>query len=306
MQVQRQQVLMGWRNSPLLAAGLISAGLAIVGVSQPAQAFSIYQTQAGLGNVRTGTTTVVPTAVDTTRNSFLTEANSLGVTQQEGFENTAASLFYNGGSGSWKRTPTSNLTITVTNGGAAPTNGSPTNGIVAESTNGTFGSTNNLTQANTQAFGFNTTAGGSNLLRISPNTNTRTQTSITFSFTTGVRAFGIFLTDYGNTSQTTPTLKAFVNGSSTQTGSNFTRYQENGNSTYRSVQFFGITQQSGNPLINSVTFRLNGVTSTDRFGFDDVYSTRAAVPVPPQVLGSALFAGLAFWKKKKRQVSTSA
>jgi hypothetical protein len=295
MKVPQPQVPVGWPNFLLLVAGMIGCGIATLSLSQPAQAFSIYQNQAGLGNVLTGTTTVVPAGVDTTRNSFLSQANSLGVTQQEGFENTAANPFYTGGTGSWKRTPTSNLTITVTNGAAAAA--TPANGIVAQSTS---------SPNNTQAFGFNTTAGGSNLLRISPNTNTRTQTSITFSFTTGVSAFGIFLTDYGNTSQTTPTLKAFVNGSSTQTGSNFTRYQENGNSTYRSVQFFGITQQSGNPLINSVTFRLNGVTSTDRFGFDDVYSTRAAVPVPPQVLGSALFAGLAFWKKKKRQVSTSA
>jgi hypothetical protein len=301
MRVQQQRCLTGWRNSLLLAAGLISAGVATLGASQPAQAFSVYQNQAGLGNVITGSTAVVPTAVDTTRNSFLSQANSLGVTQQEGFENTAANLFYNGGTGSWQRTPTSNLTITVTNGGAAPTNGSPTNGIVAQSSNGTFG----VTQANTQAFGFNTTTGGSSLLRIAPNMTLANQTSITFSFSTGVRAFGIFVTDYGNTNQSTATLRTFVNGSNTQTGSNFTRYQNTGSSTYRSVQFLGITQQAGDPLIQSVTLRLSGVTSADRFGLDDVYSTTAAVPVPPQVLGSALFAGLAFWKKKKQQVSTS-
>jgi hypothetical protein len=152
--------------------------------------------------------------------------------------------------------------------------------------------TNNL------AFGFNVVGAG-NYLRIAPATaGGGATTNITFSYTTGLRAFGLFVTDFGNTANGS-TMSVFLNGSNTALGTTIARTGVN-SSNARGAQFFGITQQSSDPLITSVTLRLSGVTSADRFGIDGVYTT-TPVPVPPQFLGSLVFGGLAFLKKKRQQ-----
>jgi hypothetical protein len=271
------------------AVGLAGLGLATLGIAQPAQAFTIFQGGYGAQGNANSPVTFSGTDADTARNNFVSAANGLGNTTIQGFESAPIGNFYSLGSGNLTL---GNLKVSVTNGGTSQnSNATASNGIVNQVNNN-------------QAYGFNTTAGGSRILRIETGTTTATQTSITFDFTTGVRAFGIFVTDYGNASDASATLKAFVNGSSKQTGLTLTRLGS-GNSTDRSVQFFGITQQTGNPLITSVKFQLAGVTSIDRFGFDNVYSTQA-VPVPPQVLGSITLAGLTILKKRKQQKAAQA
>jgi hypothetical protein len=273
--------------------GFTGLGLATLGIAQPAQAFTIVQQGGAINGTGSAITpiTTLPTNVTTAQTNFLNAANGLGTTTVEGFENTPQTHFYsnstgpNPGTGTWTRGAGSNLSITVSSG--STTIFDPTNGIIAQSNT-------NL------AYGFNTTIGGSQLLRIAPRAGT-TQTSVTFNFATGVRAFGIFITDYGNS--TNGSLRALVNG--TNVGTPFARYINDGSSTYRSAQFFGVTQQAGDPLITSVRFQLSGVTSDDRFGFDNVYSTQA-VPVPPQVLGSITLAGLTLLKKRKQQKAAPA
>lgn len=251
-----------------ITAGLASLGLATLVITQPAQAFTIYSGGGAInttGSVQDSAITL-PTAATTARNNFSSAAGILGTTQVQGFEGLT--------------TVPSNISVT--------NSASPTAAATQEiaSNPGT----------NTSAVGLNVIGAG-NYLRIKPAEATGgATTNITFNYTTGLRAFGLFVTDFGNTNNGS-VISVFVNGSSTALSTTIARTGVN-TSTARGAQFFGITQQSGDPLITSVRLNLSGVTSTDRFGIDGVYTT--SVPVPPQFIGSLVCGGLAFLKKKRQ------
>jgi hypothetical protein len=262
------------------AAGLAFSGLAGSHPGQPAQAFTFYPGS----NIATGSIPPLG-AAGTARDSFVTTASSLGTVEIVDFESVPVSNFY-GTTGS-DSVSSGNVTVQVTNGqigGATPNNG-----------------INN--DSGDQAYGFNTTPGGTNLLRMSQQTGIPgpPQVSITFSFAVPVQAFGIFITDYGNTSNPGAAINAFINGSASAPFPQTIARLNPGNNFNRSVQFFGFTPSAGDPLISSVTFQASGITSVDRFGFDDVRFVQ--VPVPPQFVGTALMAILAAWKARRSRKS---
>jgi hypothetical protein len=264
------QMLPMKRRQVFITASLASLGLATLAIAQPAQAFAIYSGGAAINTSGTVQDSAIslPSGATTERDNFSSAAGVLGTTQVEGFEGSTT----------------------------VPSNISVTNSI-----NPTTAATREIASnlgTNDLAFGFNVVGAG-NYLRIAPATagSSGATTNITFNYTTGLRAFGLFVTDFGNTTNGSA-ISVFLNGSSTALGTTIARTGVN-SSTARGAQFFGITQQSGDPLITSVTLRLSGVTSADRFGIDGVYTT--PVPVPPQFIGSLVFGGLAFLKKKRQQ-----
>jgi hypothetical protein len=255
----------------LITAGLASLGLATLTIAQPAQAFTIYSGGAAI-NPTVPVVAVqdsaisLPSGATTARTNFLNAAGVLGNTQVQGFEGLT--------------TVPSNISVT--------NSASPTAAATREITSNL--GTNNL------AFGFNVVGAG-NYLRIAPATvSGGATTNITFNYATGLRAFGLFVTDFGNTLNGS-NISIFVNNSNTALGTIDRIGVDSSNA--RGARFFGITQQSSNPLITSVTLRLSNVSSADRFGIDGVYTT--PVPVPPQFIGSLVFGGLAFLKKKRQQ-----
>ncbi len=264
-------------------AGIALSGLAFLGAGQPAQAFTFYTGN----NIANGSIPALG-AAGTARDNFVTAASSLGTVGIENFESAANNNFYGAtGNGSLA---TSNLTVQVTNGQIGTQN--PDNGI-------------NDFSGTDQAYGFNTTPGGSKLLRIGEQTGASNppQVSITFTFNTPLKAFGIFITDYGNTSNSGVAMNAFINGSATSPFPQTIARLNPIGSTGRSVQFFGFTPQTGDPEINSITFQFTGLTTAiDRLAMDDVRFVR--VPVPPQFVGTVLTAMLAAWKARRRSRKT--
>jgi hypothetical protein len=271
--------------------GSVYSGLMLLAIAQPAQAFTFFT-----GNDITDGSTpgAIPPLVNANvaRNNFVTAATPSGTVETEDFEAPATNntFFSSTGSGSLIR---GNTTISVTNGRV----GNSTDGI-------------NQDVSTTSGPGFNTTASGGRLLRISQPTGPNpAQTSVTFTFATPLRAFGLFITDYGNTTNSPVTLNAFVNGAASgqfpQTISNL-----GDTATQRSVQFFGFTPQAGDPLIASVTFQFTGVTTAfDTLAMDDIRVVR--VPVPPQFIGTVLVSILTVWrvcrsKRKAKQADASA
>ncbi len=267
------------------ATGLAFSGLIYFSIDQSVQAFTFYP------GSNIATNSIPPLgAAGTARDNFVSTASGLGTVELVDFESQTVSNFYGTtGNGSLSA---GNLMVQVTNGqiGAA----TPNNGINNDSGD--------------QAYGFNTTPGGANLLRMSQQTGGASppQVSITFSFAVPVQAFGIFITDYGNTINAGAAINAFINGSASSPFPQTIPRLNPGNNFNRSVQFFGFTPSAGDPLISSVTFQGSGITSVDRFGFDDV----RFVPVPPQFVGTAMMAILGAWKarrhRKSRQSGSSA
>jgi hypothetical protein len=275
-----------------ITVSIALSGLVFISAGEPAQAFTFHTGS----NIATGSIPALG-AAGTARNSFVTAASGLGAVGIENFESAANSNFY-GATGNGTL-PIGNVTVQVTNGQLGTT--TPDNGI-------------NDFSGTDQAYGFNTTPSGSKLLRIGQQTggSRPAQVSITFTFTSSLQAFGIFITDYGNTTNAGAAINAFINGSATSPfPQTIARLNPSGN-TGRSVQFFGFTPSAGDPLISSVTFQASGITSIDRFGFDDISFVEATeVPVPPQFVGTALTAMLTAWKahrsrRKSKQAGASA
>jgi hypothetical protein len=277
--------------------GLMAAGL-VCGLAQSSYGFSIrtgHDTSTSATTPATGTVTFGTTNAATARTNFISDLGGSSAVRLQGFENVSPGNFFSTGSGNrtigTSATTTTGLKITVSGMRTPTQTPNPANGIID--------------QSNTDlAYGFNTTAGGQRLLRLDPGAG---NSSIVFEFSQGTRGFGIFLTDYGNTNDGTtnsrPVFSALVNGSTTALHT-FARFNNSDLTTPRSQTFLGIVQQPGDALITKVELRLTGVTSgkIDRFGIDDIYSASpAAVPVPPQALGTGLFAGLAWLKSKRKQ-----
>ncbi|MBW4552981.1 MAG: hypothetical protein KME35_18005 [Aphanocapsa sp. GSE-SYN-MK-11-07L] len=265
------------KKSLAITMSSVLSGLMLSVIAQPAQAFTFYS-----GGQATGTSAPAPPpggAALATQTSFNNAAGLLGPVITDGFESPATnSTFYNSGTGTLTRT---DFSLTVTNGET----GQSDNGL--NNTNGTF------------AIGYNTTVGGSRLVRIGhPTGSNPLQTSATFNFGVPMTAFGLYITDYGNTASAATELRVTINGA-TVTGFPRTIPKLNsGGFSNRSVQFFGFTQQPGDPLITSITFQFSGVTTAiDRLAMDDVRFVR--VPVPPQFVGTALAAILAAWKVRR-------
>jgi hypothetical protein len=262
-------------------------------IAQPAQGFIFYTGNDITDGSVIGATPPLANAAST-RNSFVTAATPLGTVETEDFESAAVSPFYRAtGNGSLVL---GNTTIQVTNGrNVAQT---PENGINNDGTTLNSGP------------GFNTTTGGSQFLRITQQSATAPpQTSVTFTFSTPLKAFGLFITDYGNTTDAPVALNAFINGAAS---GQFPRTISNLGTlaAQRSVQFFGFTPSAGDPLITSITFQFTGITTQlDALAMDDVRFVK--VPVPPQFVGTALAAMLAAWKvrrskRKAKQAGASA
>ncbi|MBW4552982.1 MAG: hypothetical protein KME35_18010 [Aphanocapsa sp. GSE-SYN-MK-11-07L] len=267
------------------AAGLAFFGLAGLSASQPAQAFTFY---TGVQTVFLPSAPPPSGAALTARNNFVTAATPLGTVGTENFETPAVNNpFYTNATGNGSLNyATSGITVQVTNGQIGGSN----NGI--SNTNGFF------------AIGHNTTSGGSRLLRIAQQTGmdlVPPQTSVTFSFGTPLQAFGLYITDYGD-SESDAVLEASINGTAV-TGFPQTIPQSPGNFfSGRSVQFLGFTAASTDPAIASITFQFSGVTTEiDRLGMDDIRFVQ--VPVPPQFVGTALMAMFAAWKARRSRKS---
>lgn len=270
-------------KSLVTTASSIVSGLILFAIAQPAQAFTFY---TGVQNVFLPSAPPLSGAALTARNNFVTAATPLGTVGTENFETPAAnnSFYSTDGNGSLNY-PTSGVTVQVTNGQI----GGSLNGI-SDSDGSIF----------TGAIGYNTTSGGSRLLRIAQQTGmdlVPPQTSVTFTFDTPLRAFGLYITDYGD-SDSDAALNASINGTSV-TGFPRLIPQSAGNFfTGRSVQFFGFTAAAADPSIVSITFQFTGVTTViDRLAMDDVRYVK--VPVPPQFVGTALAAILAAWKVRR-------
>jgi hypothetical protein len=281
--LERQSDMKASKKGLVATAGSLLSGLTLLAISQPAQAFTFYT-----GSALDGTAAPPTGAALTARNNFDTAAGLLGTVATDGFE-SADNTFYDTGTGTLTRT---GFTLLVTNGQTGQTD----NGL------------NNTNTAN--ATGHNTTAGGTGLVRIGQPTGTAPpQTSATFTFGVPLKAFGLYITDYGNTALAGTALNVTVNGGATVSGFPQLIPKLNpGGNTNRSVQFFGFTQQAGDPLIASITFQFSGLTTQiDRLALDDVRFVQSTpVPVPPQLLGTVLAAGLGFWKTQRRKLKLKA
>jgi hypothetical protein len=260
------------KKSLVATAGSLLSGLMLLAISQPAQAFTFYT-----GSALDGTAAPPTGAALTARNNFVTAAGLLGTVGTDGFE-SADNTFYNGGTGTLTR---SDFNLTVTNGQT----GQADNGL--NNTNGTA------------AIGHNTTAGGTGLVRIGQPTGTAPlQTSVTYTFGVPLKAFGLYITDYGNTALAGTALNVTVNGTTVSGFPQLIPTLNPGGNPNRSVQFFGFTQQAGDPLVTSITFQFSGLTTQiDRMAMDDVRFVK--VPVPPQLIGTFLAAALGAWKTRR-------
>jgi hypothetical protein len=262
------------RKSLVATAGSLLSGLMSLAISQPAQAFTFFT-----GSALDGTAAPPTGGALTAQNNFNTAAGLLGTVETDGFETPAANnTFYNSGSGTLTRPE---FSIAVTNGQTGQTD----NGI------------NNDNTAN--AVGHNTTAGGSRFLRIGqPTGSAPLQTSVTYTFGVPLKAFGLYITDYGNTALASTALNVTVNGTTVSGFPQLIPKLNTGGNTNRSVQFFGFTQQAGDPLVTSITFQFSGLTTQiDRMAMDDVRFVK--VPVPPQLIGTFFAAALGAWKTRR-------
>lgn len=281
----------------VLAIGIASASVTISG---PTFAFTIYSGATNYGSPNnTGSPPLFPpqnTPIAAGPGAVQARANfdaALGLPGSTiTFEGLAPQNFYaTNGSGTLNPSLTPGVTISVS--GARSGNTTPPNGVVVQTTDNS-------------ALGFNTTPQGDEFLRISPDNNASTQNLVTFTFTQPLKnGFGFYLNDWGNASSSAQ-LSIAVNGSPLA-NSQFGRYDSDGSSTVRSLQFFGIKRSAPtDPLISSVVLRLTGGTPVDRFGIDDIRFAVRNVPVPPQILGVVLTAALSGWKLRRKAQSLNA
>lgn len=146
------------------------------------------------------------------------------------------------------------------------------NGVsgVSLTASGVAGGQPSVQTSNSAITGFNTTSGGSRFVQNSSNND------LTFNFSTGISAFGAYVTGLGTA---TGTVSLTFNDGSSQAINLSTVIGQSGGG----VGFIGFTL-SGATLLTSVT--LDGTTGSDVWGVDDVQFGSAAVPEP---------ASLAMW-----------
>jgi len=150
------------------------------------------------------------------------------------------------------------------------------------------------------------------LLRINPQTS---GTTVTFDLSTPATKFGLFISDYGNASGTSPISYQLLDSSDVVINSgdipiavpNTTIGEASsisGQST-RSIVFWGATAESGDNPISSVVLNTD-VSGTDRFAIDEV----RVQPVPFEAetgAGLVVLGSYLGWKRlrRRKQVSLS-
>ena len=267
-----------------IAVGTMAAGNASV------QAVTLYQSTI---NTATNAIPSLSGGPATTLSNFT--AAAIGTVNTITFEGlTDASVFGANSTTGGTGTVAPGVTLAIVNSPIETTSNSVANNGISQFSNPTGVNT---------AYGFNTTTGGNSLLRLSPVT-TGANGTITFTFASPISAFGLYITDYGNTAPNTGTLSA---SATTVTSSTFslgtvTRALASGSdSSTRAVLFYGFTNAASDPLVSKVTFTVTETTA-DRFAFDDIKYATAVVPEPLTMTGGALAMGLGFLLKRKKNL----
>lgn len=147
---------------------------------------------------------------------------------------------------------------------------------------GPIGSTlNQVANDQDPQIGYNTTAGGANFFRLSPEFGGAA--TMTISFSSPVRAFGVYVTGI----QTNFGLTTALWGADS-----FQLPDTQGVPGQAGVQFFGFTSDT---LISSISFRTvaNPAVGRDIMGFDDIQIVAVPEPVTIALVLGGLAAGVA-------------
>lgn len=256
--------------------------------SVPAKAVTFYQSTVNVAPTNGGIPTLTGSPANT-KSSFTAAANSLGSVSVIDFEGLTSANF--------TQSPANTYSATI-------------DGVVLVVRNSPFEATSTTVANNgisrfsgtTQAYGFDTTVGGDTLLRLNPGTTPTTQTTVTFNFADPVEGFGLYINDYGNTTNGVLTATATTVNNTSLAPRVIPRAQVN-SSTSRRVLFYGFTNAASDPSISSVRFTWSGVTGIDRLGFDDVLYVNESVSVPEaqpfSILGVLSILGLGASLKAK-------
>jgi hypothetical protein len=165
---------------------------------------------------------------------------------------------------------------------------------VSVTSSGDVGTGIQSTDQHGTVLGFNTTSGGTNWLQAFPDFNSPSGASWTYSFTTPINAFGLYLTDT-QTNFPGPITVTFNDGKDQSI--DVTKNDETGG-----LVFFGFTDFGA--LITAVTLSTGPTgSSRDIWGMDDVrFASANAVPIPGALpLFATCLAGLGWLARRRKK-----